>query len=88
MGREKLDVVTSFCYLGTTYRQVSVANSLLSQDVVLHVGKFNELLPAYSPSPPEVELTIRVSGMPYSMKAKSGSQRYVTCIACNVTAEL
>ena len=44
LGRQKLEVVPSFCYLGTAYPQVGDVNSLLSS-LPCRMGKFNDLLP-------------------------------------------
>ena len=93
VGQEKLQVVPSFCYLGAAHPQVVVVNSLLlSQDAVSHGA--NSLSscpfspPAHFPSPPEKELTIRVSGVSCSIQAKPGPQPYSTYIACNLMTEL
>ena len=62
VGRYKLEVVPSFCYLGDCLS--SGANSMSSCP---------SSSPAHFPSPPEEEFTIHVSGVPCSMQANLGS---------------
>ena len=92
MGREKLEVVTSFWYLvdclfsGGGYEFATI--------IRCHIvcGKFSELLPVLTsrqfPSLRDVEFTIRVSGVPCSMQAKPGFHPYLICIVCNAIIEL
>ena len=77
VGRYKLEVVPSFCYLGDCLS--SGANSMSSCP---------SSSPAHFPSPPEEEFTIHVSGVPCSMQAKPGPQPHPICIACNAMTEL
>ena len=92
MGREKLKVVPSFCYLGDC---LSLGGGCeLATITKCHVawGKFNKLLPVLTSrsflSSPEEEFTIPVPGVPCSIQAKPGPQPYPTCIACNAMTKL
>ena len=92
---EKLGVVPSIWgnlgTLGTAYSQMAVVNSLLSQNTVSHGAHSTSSCPssptACSPSPPEKEFTISVSGVSCFMQAKHGPQTSRTCSACNAMTE-
>ena len=92
VAREKLEVVPSFCYLGTAYPQVAVVNLLPLQDAVSHgvnsISSCPYSPPSHFPSPQDKEFTICVSGVPCSMQARPGPQSYLICIACNTMTEL
>ena len=78
-GREELEVVPSVCFLGDTGIGCELLNSMSS---------CLSSTPDHFPSPPEEEFTIRVSGVPWSIQTRPGSQPYPTCNTCNVTTVL
>ena len=74
VGREKLEVVSSLCYLGDALSLGGGCELATITRCRVAWGIFNESCPssppAHFPLPPEDEFTIRVSGMPCFMQAK------------------
>ena len=67
---------------GNAYPERVVMNSLLSQDAVLHgVNSPSFCLSSPPAHSPEVEFSIRASGVPCYMQARPGPQPHLICIA-------
>ena len=92
VGREKLEVVPSFCNLPTAYPQVAIVNSLSITRWGVTGANWMSFCQSsravHFPSPLEEEFTIRASRAPCPMQARPGPQPDLICIACNTMTEL
>ena len=92
VGREKLEVLPSFCCLGDCL--LSGDGCELATIWRCHVvwGTFNELLSVLTsrsfPTTSRGRVHNFVSGVPCSMPAKPEPRPYPTCITCNTMTEL
>ena len=92
IGLEKLEVVSSFCYLGDCLSSGCGCELDTITKCLSHgdnsMSSCPSSPPAHLASHPEEEFTLRLSGVSCSIQAKAGPHRYWSCIACNLTTEL